>query len=147
VNKADKLFDVAFDAMQAKVDELGLKGVAMAAFLEDTSSIDWKMATRVMGNLSFPHGEKPGWNILAMAGSKIAESMLTHAPSGHCPREGVLMHGEVGFGNAEDPLNGEGAEFLDLGGSYCVCAFSGGPGEKDYQVSCTGVQAIKKALG
>jgi hypothetical protein len=142
VNRTDELFNAAFSSMQTKADELGIKGVAMAAFLEDTTTIDWKMSTRVMGNIVFPHGENPGWNIIAMVGSKIGESMLTHAPSGHCPRP--LMHGEVGFANAEDPLNGEGAEFIDLDGAWCVCAFGGGPHEKDYMVGQAGAQAIKK---
>ncbi len=136
----NELFEVAFTAMQVKADELGIKGVAMAAFLEDTLTFDWKMATRVMGRVEFPHGENPGWNIIAMVGSKIGESMLTHAPSGHCPRP--LMHGEVGFADAENPLNGEGAEFIDLGGAYCVCAFGGGSHEHDYIVGCAGAQAL-----
>lgn len=140
---SEELFEVAFSAMQLKADELGLKGVAMAAFLEDTTSLDWRMATRVMGRVEFPHGENPGWNIIAMVGSKIGESMLTHAPSGHCPRP--LLHGEVGFANAEDPLNGEGAEFLDLDGAWCVCAFGGGPHEKDYMIGSAGAKAMKEA--
>jgi hypothetical protein len=140
------MFEIAFKAMQAKADELTMKGVAMVAFLEDPSSIDWKMSTRIMGNLQFAHGEDPGWNIIGMVGSKIAETMLTHAPSGHCPREGGLMHGEVGFADAEDPLNGEGAEFVDLGGAYCVCAFGGGSHENDYVVGCAGAEAVKKAF-
>lgn len=142
MNRTDELFDAAFSAMQTKADELGIKGVAMAAFLEDTTTHDWEMSTKVMGNIVFPHGKNPGWNIIAMVGSKIGESMLTHAPSGHCPRP--LMHGEVGFANAEDPLNGEGAEFIDLGGAWCVCAFGGGPHEQDYMVGQAGAQAIKK---
>ena len=139
-----ELFDVAFFAMQEKADELGLKGVAMAAFLEDTSTINWLMATRIMGTVEFPHGENPGWNIIAMVGSKIGETMLTHMPSGHCPRP--LMHGEVGFAGAEDPLNGEGAEFIDLGGAYCVCVFGGGPHEQDYIIGRAGAQAMQKAF-
>jgi len=143
MSRQDVLFEVAFAAMQAKADDLGIKGVAMAAFLEDTSTLDWKMATQVMGKVEIPHGKNPGWNIIAMVGAKIGETMLTHAPSGHCPRE--LMHGEVGFANAENPLNGEGAEFLDLGGAYCVCAFGGGSHQQDYVVGCAGAQAIKEA--
>ena len=143
MSRKDELFKVAFSAMQAKADELGIKGVAMAALLEDTSTLDWKMAARIMGKVEIPHGEKPGWNIIAMVGSKIGETMLTHAPSGHCPR--ALLHGEVGFANAEDPLNGEGAEFIDSGGAYCVCAFGGGSHQQDYVVGCAGAQAVKKA--
>ena len=142
MNRTDELFDAAFSAMQTKAGELSIKGVAMAAFLEDTTTLDWKMSIKVMGNIAIPHGENPGWNIIAMVGSKIGESMLTHSPSGHCPRP--LMHGEVGFANAEDPLNGEGAEFLDIGGAWCVCAFGGGPHEKDLIISQAGTQAIKK---
>ncbi|TWU44366.1 hypothetical protein Q31b_19020 [Novipirellula aureliae] len=143
MSRKDELFKVAFSAMQAKADELGIKGFAMVAFLEDSSTLDWKMAAQTMGKLEIPHGKRPGWNIIGMVGSKIGETMLTHAPSGHCPRP--LMHGEVGFADAEDPLNGEGAEFLDLGGAYCVCAFGGGPHEKDYIIACAGAQAMKKA--
>ena len=143
ISRKDELFEVAFSAMQAKADELGIKGVAMAALLEDTSTLNWKMAAQIMGKVENPHGKKPGWNIIAMVGSKIGETMLTHAPSGHSPRP--LMHGEVGFANAENPLNGEGAEFLDLGGAYCVCAFGGGPHQKDYIIACAGTQAMKKA--
>jgi hypothetical protein len=146
MSKTNDLFEIGFKAMQVKADELGIKGVAMAAFLEDTSSIDWKMAGRIMGNVSFAHSEVPGWNIIGMVGSKIAESMLIHAPSGHCLREGGLMHGEVGFADAEEAINGEGAQFLDLGGAYCVCAFGGGPHESDYIVACAGTEAIKKAF-
>lgn len=142
-SRHDELFDAAFSAMQAKADELGLKGVAMAAFLEDTTTLDWKMATRIMGKVEIPHRKNPGWNIIAMVGAKIGETMLTHKPSGHSPRP--LMHGEVGFANAEDPLNGEGAEFIDLGDAYCVCAFGGGPHEQDYVIGCAGALAIKKA--
>jgi len=142
-SRKNELFEVAFLAMQEKADELGIKGVAMAALLEDTTTIDWKMATKVMGKVENPHGKNPGWNIIAMVGAKIGETMLTHTPSGHCPRP--LMHGEVGFANAEDPLNGEGAEFIDLGGAYCVCAFGGGSHQDDYIVGCAGAQAIKMA--
>ena len=143
MSRKDKLFEVAFSAMQAKADELGIKGVAMAALLEDTSTLDWKMAAQIMGKVEIPHGKQPGWNIIAMVGSKLGETVLTHVPSGHSPR--ALMHGEVGFANAENPLNGEGAEFLDLGGAYCVCAFGGGSHQKDYIVGCAGAQAIKEA--
>ena len=143
ISRKDELFEVAFSAMQAKADELGIKGVAMAALLEDTSTLNWKMSAQIMGKVENPHGKKPGWNIIAMVGSKIGETMLTHAPSGHSPRP--LMHGEVGFANAENPLNGEGAEFLDLGGAYCVCAFGGGSHQKDYIIACAGTQAMKKA--
>ncbi len=143
ISRTDELFEIAFSAMQVKADELGIKGVAMAAFLADTATLDWKMATQIMGRVEYPHGESPGWNIIAMVGAKIGETMLTHAPSGHCPRP--LMHGEVGFADAEDPLNGEGAEFIDLGGAYCVCAFGGGSHQADYVVGCAGAQAIKEA--
>ncbi len=143
ISHTDELFEVAFSAMQAKADELGIKGVAMAAFLEDNATLDWEMATQIMGRVEIPHGKNPGWNIIAMVGAKIGETMLTHAPSGHCPRP--LMHGEVGFADAEDPLNGEGAEFIDLGGAYCVCAFGGGSHQQDYVVGRAGAQAIKEA--
>ena len=146
MSTTDKLFESAFEAMQAKADELGITGVSMAAILEDSKTLDWRMATRVMGKIEIIPWEASGWNIIAMVGSKIGESMLTHAPSGHCPREIGLMHGEVGFANAEDPLNGEGAEFIDLGGAYCVCAFGGGPHEQDYLVGCAGAQAIQNAF-
>ncbi len=33
MSRKDKLFEVAFSAMQAKADELGIKGVGMAALL------------------------------------------------------------------------------------------------------------------
>lgn len=131
-----KLFDTAFEAMGKEVENQGVKGVGVVAYLEDESTCNWEQMIHVFGKVEIPtDGDNLGWNLIGMACSKASESISSKNPSGDKSR--AFLHGEVGF---------QGAAVRKVGKGYVVAAFGGGADAQDYEVGKAGVRAMADAL-
>ena len=134
--KTLELFNHAFEAMAKEVERQGISGTGVAAYLEDAETIDWQLSIRVFGKIEIPpHDDSVGWNLIGMACSKAAESIMTKVKSGSAPR--TLEHGEVGY---------PGAEVQSCGKGYVVADFGGARDEQDYEVAKAGVAAMVAEL-
>ncbi len=117
----------ALGAMQVKVQELKLKGVAIVAVIPGDKTRGWTSRMQVADH--FIIGGKT--NVLAVAYAKMAEMADTLQRSGLKTR--ARYNGENGY---------EGGVIAPIPGGYFAAAFSGGPSDKDLQVAQAGLNVL-----
>lgn len=125
----------ALEAMKKKAEEMNMKGVAVASFLDAEDTIDWIGEMKVVGH-PYSKGEDHGWNLVAIAWSKAGEVIATNANSGNPNIE--RMTGELGY---------VGGAYGEHKGCKLAFAFSGGTSEDDLLVSQYGIKVFSELLG
>jgi len=134
-SKVADVFEAGFEAMGASAAAQGITGAGVVAYLEDAENVEWELRVRIFGNrIEIPaQGEDRGWNLIGMACSKIAESILTKVQSGSSPRP--LEHGEEDQGSM-------GADIKACGKGYVAAGFGGGASEQDLVASRAAIEAM-----
>jgi len=123
---------MALDDMKAKALDMGIQGVATASVLNKGETDDWIGEMKVVGT---PCNQKEGWNLVAIAWSKCAEVIATHADSGNPDHQ--KMMGELGF---------VGGAYDEHEGCKMAFAFSGADSEEDLVVAKYGIEKMKGYL-
>ena len=121
--------------MDAKARSMDMKGVAVATVLPKNSQIDWIGEMKVVDKVCNIDDDGKGWNLVAIAWSKVGEVIASGAASGNPDRKCFV--GELNFvGGAYD----ESADF-----KYAF-SFSGGISEDDLIVAQHGISCLKALL-
>jgi len=108
--------------------EIGIKGVAIMAFIPGDSTMAWISKMKVEGAIT-----RDNLNFLAIANSKTSEMALTLKNSGSGVRP--LMHGELGY---------PGGVIKKVNAGYLLATFSGGLSEQDVVVAGKGLEELSK---
>jgi len=125
--KGEKIFlkhgNQCLDIMKQAAQEMGVKGVAVIAYIPGENSSEWISKMKVAGALS-----NASASFLAIAYSKAAEMADTFKDSGSGTRE--PLHGEFGY---------QGGIIRKVESGYILAVFSGASGEQDAEIATGGV--------
>ena len=128
--------DSALLAMTRRAEELGVKGVAVVAYVEGETVKAWSSKMAVAGSMTeAPAGEKRGANLLGIAYAKASEMAETLKDSGRAGRP--PMTGEFGW---------QGGLIQKGRTGHLIAAFSGGPSEDDVKISRAGLEVMAERL-
>ena len=132
----DAVADRALVAMTKRAEELGVKGVAVVAYIEGDAVNAWSSKMAVVGSMKNAPTEKDrGANLLGIAYGKASEMAETLKDSGSAGRP--PMTGEFGW---------QGGLIAKGKTGYLIAAFSGGPSEADVKVSRAGLDVMAERL-
>jgi hypothetical protein len=131
----DGLADNALQAMMKRAEELRVTGVALVAYAAGERVRSWSSKMTVVGLLAnAPSDGKPGNNLLGIAYAKAAEMAETLKDSGSKSRPPMV--GEFGW---------QGGLIRKGKTGHLIAAFSGGPSEKDVEISRAGLDILAGA--
>ena len=132
----DAVADRALVAMTKRAEELGVKGVAVVAYIEGDAVKAWSSKMAVVGSMTNAPTEKDrGANLLGIAYGKASEMAATLKNSGSAGRP--PMTGEFGW---------QGGLIAKGKTGHLIAAFSGGPSEADVKVSRAGLDVMAERL-
>ena len=94
------------------------------------SEVDWNGEMKVVQT---PYNLKEGWNLVAIAWSKVGEVIASSANSGNPDRKKIM--GELGF---------VGGAYEECEGYKLAFAFSGATSEEDLEIAEYGIAEFKK---
>ena len=114
--------------IEKEAQSIGIKGVAIMAFIPGDSTTAWLSKMKVEGALT-----RDNLNFLAIANSKSSEMALTLKSSGSGVRP--LLHGELGY---------PGGVIKKVNAGYILAAFSGGSSEQDFVAASKGLEELSK---
>lgn len=120
------------DDMEKKALDMGIQGVAVAAFLDAEDTVDWIGEMKVVET---PYNIKENWNLVAIAWSKAGEVIASGANSGDSSRPKML--GENCF---------VGGAYDEYQGCKLAFAFSGALSEEDLAVAEYGIAQFKEKI-
>lgn len=121
----------ALDDMEQKALQMKIQGVGVACFLDTTQSeVDWIGEMKVVQT---PYNLKEGWNLVAIAWSKVGEVIASGADSGDPNRNKIM--GELGF---------VGGAYEEGDGYKLAFAFSGATSEEDLEIARYGIKKFKE---
>jgi len=126
-NKAE----IALDAMEAHAKRIGASGVAVFLYSEDENAKDFCSVMRIVGAINTIAEDHTGYNFIALAYSKIAESIETGKNSGNLARP--MIEGEFGY---------QGSAIAKDKNGIIITAFSGCTGDVDLEIAGTGLQSL-----
>jgi len=129
-SKSQKTFlkhgDQCLDIMEQTAREMGVKGVAVIAYIPGEMTSEWISKMKTVGAL-----KNNSANFLAIACSKAAEMADTFKDSGSGLRE--PLHGEFGY---------QGGIIRKLDSGHILAVFSGGSGEQDVEIAEKGLDFL-----
>src|SRR5579863_1691673 len=130
------LANPALAAMKAQAEAIGVKGTAIVAYAPGDTVSSWFSQMLVVGNLTRAPSatDSKGANFLAIAYAKAGEMAATQKDSGSAGRP--VYAGEVGWQGGATAKGRTG---------FLFCAFSGGKGDKDYQISKAGLAVLAQS--
>jgi len=121
--------------MTKRAGELQVTGVALVAYAVGVPVSAWSSKMRVVGVLAnAPSAGNKGNNLLGIAYAKAAEMAETLKDSGSNSRPPMV--GEFGW---------QGGLIRKGKTGHLIAAFSGGPSEKDVEVSRAGLDILASA--
>ncbi|HVI40173.1 MAG TPA: hypothetical protein VM577_05900 [Anaerovoracaceae bacterium] len=126
-NKAE----IALNAMEEHAKRIGGSGVAVFLYSEDENAKDLFSVMRIVGAINTIAEDHTGYNFIALAYSKIAESIETGKNSGNLMRPRI--EGEFGYQGS--------AVAKDMNGMI-ITSFSGFTGDVDLEIAQTGLRSI-----
>ncbi|WP_158799010.1 hypothetical protein [Pedobacter sp. L105] len=123
--KGEKIFlkhaDDALSVIAKTAGELKIQGVAMVIFIPGDSVRSWISKMEVVGHL-----RRGNYNMLAYAGSKVAEMADTYKDSGSGIRPPIK--GEYGY---------PGGVIMKVSSGYLMTVFAGGESSDDDKAAAT----------
>ena len=130
-----KMAEIALDAMEEHANRIGASGVAVFLYSADKKGKDLYSVMRVIRAINTIAEDQTGYNFIALAYSKIAESIETGLDSGNLKRP--MICGEFGYqGSAVEKFNG----------GLVITSFSGCTGDVDLEIARSGIRQLKDAL-
>ncbi|HVU15959.1 MAG TPA: hypothetical protein VHD32_03500 [Candidatus Didemnitutus sp.] len=119
-------------AMTREAAKRGVHGAAVFARAHGNPIDSWQSQMAVVGHFFTPPNDKDkGANVLGIAYAKASEMAATLLDSGAAKRPPVT--GEFGW---------KGGTIRVVGDTIYIAAFSGGPSDDDYAISCAGLDAV-----
>lgn len=130
VKEFEQRSEAALEAMQKKMQELNIQGVAVISYLSEKEGKQWQSKMRSHGR-----SQNGKYNFIGIAYTKASEMARTLRASGHSGGGKAKFHGETGW---------KGGDLMPYKGGYIIAAFSGASSELDIQVSRAGIAAFKE---
>jgi len=135
-NEWNKMAETALDAMEEHAQRLGIPGVAVLLYRPDTQVKDLCSFMRIVGAINTIAADKTGYNFIALAYSKLAESIETGKPSGTPTRP--LLVGEYGY---------QGSAVASVKNGIVIASFSGKTtGDVDFEIAKAGLNSLRKYI-
>jgi len=126
-NKAE----IALNAMEAHAERIGASGVAVFLYSEDENAKELCSVMRIIGAMHTIAEDHTGYNFIALAYSKIAESIETGKNSGNLARP--MIEGEFGY---------QGSAMVKDRNGMIITSFSGCTGEVDLEIAQSGLHSL-----
>jgi len=124
--------EIALNAMEAHANKIGIPGVAVFLYTEEEAAKDLCSVMRIVGASKTIAEDQSGYNFVALAYSKLAESLETGTDSGNITRP--LIVGEFGY---------QGSAVARLKGGLAIASFSGKTtGDVDLEISKAGMKSL-----
>jgi len=123
--------EIALNAMEEHAERIGTDGAAVVLFAPAEGTGDSYSALRVIGARNVIYEDQTGYNFIALAYSKIAESLETERDSGTLTRP--LITGEFGY---------QGSAIAKDENGIIVTAFSGSTGDIDLEIARSGLNSV-----
>jgi hypothetical protein len=134
LNELKQMGETALDAMEEHANQLGIPGVAVFLYMEDSQAKDLCSIMRIVGAIHTIAEDKTGYNFIAIAYSKLAESIESWKDSGSPTRP--LLVGEYGY---------QGSAVARIGNGLAIVAFSGRTtGDVDYEIAKSGLKRLEE---
>jgi hypothetical protein len=131
-NELNKIAETALDAMEDHAQKLGIPGVAVILFRSDEQAKDLCSFMRIVGAINTIAADQTGYNFIALAYSKLAESIETGRPSGNPTRS--LLVGEYGY---------QGSAVAEIMNGFVIASFSGKTtGDVDFEIAKAGLSSL-----
>lgn len=136
----EEFVEVVLLKMKNKAEEIGIIGVALISYIDNSSSDKWISKMQIVNSMKLlpekdNENRKFGVNLIAIAYSKAAEMVDTLKNSGTGLRK--PMKGEFGY---------KGGLIKKLKAGYILIAFSGGSEEEDLVVSMTALEYLNNNI-
>jgi len=125
----------ALDAMEEHANQIGASGVAVFLYANGSQEEDHYSVMRIIGAFHTIAEDQTGYNFIALAYSKIAESIETGLDSGNLRRP--LITGEFGY---------QGSAAKKVKDGLVITSFSGCTGEIDLEIARSGINTLKGTL-
>lgn len=126
-----KKAETALNAMEAHAKRIGASGVAVFFYSEKENAKDLCSVMRIIGAINTIAEDHTGYNFIALAYSKIAESIETGKNSGNLARP--MIEGEFGY---------QGSAIAKDENGIIITSFSGCTGDVDLEIAQTGLQSL-----
>lgn len=126
-NKAE----IALNAMEEHAKRIGASGVAVFLYSEDENAKELCSVMRIVGAINTIAEDHTGYNFIALAYSKIAESIETGKNSGNLMRP--MIEGEFGY---------QGSAIAKDENGVIITAFSGSTSDIDLEIAQTGLKRL-----
>ncbi|MDP4164861.1 MAG: hypothetical protein Q8898_17340 [Bacillota bacterium] len=124
--------EIALNAMEAHANRIGIPGAAVFFYTDDENAKDLCSMMRIVGASKTIAEDQSGYNFIALAYSKLAESIETGLDSGNITRP--LIVGEYGY---------QGSAVARMNGGLVIASFSGKTtGDVDFEVSKSGIKSL-----
>lgn len=121
----------ALDAMEKHAKRIGTDGVAVFLYAPDQETEDLYSVMRIIGAMNTIYEDCTGYNFIALAYSKIAESLETGKDSGNLLRPKIT--GEFGY---------QGSAIEKFGQGTVITSFSGCTGDIDLEIARSGLESL-----
>jgi hypothetical protein len=125
--------EAALDAMEAHANRIGAQGAAVFLYSENGAAADIYSLMRIVGAMNTISEDGTGYNFIALAYSKIAESLETGKNSGNLSRP--LITGEFGY---------QGSAVLRMEKAMVITSFSGSTGDIDLEIALSGIRSLSE---
>ena len=122
---------IALDAMEEHAKRIGTSGVAVFLYSDQNEPEDICSFMRIVGAMNTIAEDRSGYNCMALAYSKIAESLETGKDSGNLARPMIV--GEFGY---------LGSTISKSGNGVIITSFSGSTGDIDLKIAQSGMKSI-----
>lgn len=133
VEEFNKRAESALDAMEEHAIRIGASGAAVILYKEEGAGKDFYSVMRIINAFNTIGEDQTGYNFIALAYSKIAESIETGRDSGNLERP--MITGEFGY---------QGSAIARDKGGITITSFSGCTGEIDLEIARSGLQRIQR---
>ena len=132
LNDLRTIAEIALDAMEKHAGELGIPGVAVILYTTEEKPKDLCSVMRIVGAIHTIAEDQTGYNFIALAYSKLAESIETGKHSGNPIRP--LLVGEFGY---------QGSAVAKVKNGVVMAAFSGKTtGDVDFEIAMAGLSSL-----
>lgn len=132
LSKFNQMSEIVLNAMEAHANRIGIPGVAVFLFAENDNVKDLCSIMRIVGASKTIAEDQSGYNFIALAYSKLAESLETGTDSGNITRP--LIVGEYGY---------QGSTAARMKSGLVIASFSGKTtGDVDLEIAKSGIKGL-----
>lgn len=126
---------IVLASMEEYAAKINASGVAVFAYADNMHMDTWKSEMRIINSYKTVFADGTGYNYIALAYSKVAESIETGISSGNIIES--LVTGEFGY---------KGSAIAKINNNVFITAFSGSDGETDFKIAKYGLSKVMESI-